>query len=159
MKALALAFILTLTTSVVANEPIRLSEPVASDETSETFGAELDASKETISLEAAIASNDVAVGETIKVETKINKVCQKKGCFFIAQAGDQVIRVSFQDYGFFIPTDSSGKTVTMMGKLVEKELSKEKAEHFNQDLRDQSTTFLAGKQYEFVATSVKIPRV
>lgn len=140
-------------------ETVRLSEPVAQDEKSETFGAVLDTSLPAVNLAHLLGSPEKYQGETFQLETRISQVCQKKGCFFIAQQEQHVIRVSFKDYGFFIPTDSSGKTVTLAGELVQKEVSEEQAEHFNKDLKDNSKSLNSGTVYEIVANSVKIPRI
>ena len=54
------------------------------------------------------------------VYTKINKVCQMDGCFFIAIDGELTARVTFKDYGFVIPTNSTGKEVFLEGILSKK---------------------------------------
>ncbi len=74
----------------------------------------------------------------------------------IANSGGQAVRVSFRDYGFFVPTDTSGKTVTLTGTLIERQLSEEQAAHFRADAG--SDTIQAGKVYEIVADSVSIPK-
>jgi len=135
---------------------VRLSEPVASDDKTETFGAPFDQSQTESSLSALLQNPNEALGKTYKLQTRIGKVCQKKGCFFIAQEGSQVVRVSFKDYGFFIPTDANGKTVQLIGELVKKEMSEEQAAHFNEDLGNKA--FQAGDVFEFIASSVKIPK-
>ena len=51
------------------------------------------------------------VGDTINVKMlgKITDVCVKKGCWMKLDMGnDKVVRVTFKDYGFFVPTDASG---------------------------------------------------
>lgn len=139
-------------------DTIRLSEPVAQDAISETFGSVLDESLRKVSLVDVATQSKKYVGKPFQVETKIAKVCQKKGCFFIAQQQEHVIRVSFRDYSFFIPTDAGGKTVILTGELIQKELSPAQAEHFKQDLKTDSDAVKAGVVYEIVADSVKIPR-
>jgi hypothetical protein len=155
------SLILACSTATLAsqnnNATIRLSEPVLQDANSETFGAPLDSSIAKVSLKALITKPEAHVGKPIQLETKITKVCQKKGCFFIAQYEEKVLRVSFKDYGFFIPTDAGGKTVLLAGELIKKEMSPEQAEHFKQDLQTESDSIKAGVVYEIVATSVKVP--
>lgn len=148
---------LALSLSATANDTIRLSTPTAKDETSETFGAPLNTDLEKVTLRELSIHPTAHLGEIFQIETKIAKVCQKKGCFFIAQQDDDVIRVSFKDYGFFIPTDSSGKTVLMTGELVQKQVSKEQAKHFAADLQSDSADIRPGVVYEIVADSIKIP--
>lgn len=143
---------------LVIAEPIRLSEPVESDAHSETFGAQLNIDLPIETLSGIMTKGEKALGSPFLVKTRISKVCQKKGCFFIAQEDQHVVRVSFRDYGFFIPTDSNGKTVTLAGELVKKEMTEAQAEHFNSDLNDKKSQLKAGVVYEIVADSVKIPR-
>lgn len=144
--------------SAVHADVLRLSAPVVQDQNTETFGQVLDASLPKVTL--ANLANDAQnyLGKPVQVDTRIAKVCQKKGCFFIAQQDEHVMRVSFKDYGFFVPTDSSGKTVTLNAKLIQKDLSPEQAAHFKSDLRTDSDVIKSGVVYELVATAVRIPR-
>lgn len=52
----------------------------------------------------------------VKLEGKIMDVCQKKGCWMALDLGnDKSMRVTFKDYGFFVPKDASGKTAVVDG--------------------------------------------
>jgi hypothetical protein len=52
----------------------------------------------------------------MKVEGKIVDVCQKKGCWMQLDIGNsEKMRVTFKDYGFFMPKDAGGKTVIIDG--------------------------------------------
>jgi len=148
---------LSLTFEVYA-DTLRLSEPVAQDAQSETFGVELNNSLPKLSMQDLVTNSPTHLTKPFQVEARIAKVCQKKGCFFIAQQKQHILRVSFRDYGFFIPTDSSGKTVTLAGELVQKELSLEQVAHFKADLKSDTAMVMPGMVYEIVADSVKIPR-
>nr|WP_241664432.1 DUF4920 domain-containing protein [Ningiella ruwaisensis] len=154
---------------------IRLSEPVETSKDAEIFGATLDETLPVVNLKQLSESPSNYVDKAFMLKTKISKVCQKKGCFFIAQEGDKTIRVAFKDYAFFIPTDSANKLVTLNGTLVKKELSEAQAAHFNQDLQAQTinekasnpevnsddavTPLSAGVVYEILASSIRIPIV
>lgn len=137
---------------------IRLSEPVERTAESETFGAPLDESIPAMTLDELAADGGQYVGQPVRVVARVAKVCQKKGCFFIAQDGSSVMRISFKDYGFFVPTDISGKHVTFVGEVVARDVSSEEAAHFAADLGGQGEMLKPGKTYEFVATSVRVPR-
>jgi hypothetical protein len=158
---IALLITLTLSAAVLAEDGvIRLSEPVASTEAYEDFGTVLPEMGETHSLSDAIATLDEAGSEPVLIQTEIQQVCQKKGCFFIARDGETVARVRFQDYGFFIPTDSAGKTVTLAGTVSKVELSPEQAAHFAEDLGEAAPMpAMAEFEYQIMATAVRIPRV
>ena len=138
-----------------AGEVIRLSEPVATTDTTETFGSLLDEAVPLVELADIGAGN---VGETVRVEARVSQVCKMKGCFFIAVDGNATVRVSFKDYAFFVPTDVSGKRVMFVGEVIEKELSTEEAEHFTQDLGEASVAIEPGKTYEIVASAITVPK-
>lgn len=140
------------------SDVIRLSEPVSQTATTETFGQQMDMAAPRVAMAELAEKSQKFVNQTVRTEARISKVCQKKGCFFIAQQNEHLIRVSFKDYGFFVPTDSSGKTVQMTAVLVEKQLSEEQAAHFNKDLRSEASDIKPGVVYELVATSVVIPK-
>jgi hypothetical protein len=135
----------------------RLSEPVAVTDDAEIFGAPLDADARLTSLAALLDNPDEYVNTAVRVEARISQVCEKKGCFMIATAGSKAVRISFRDYSFFVPTDTGGKTVTLTGTVIERELSEKQAAHFREDAGG-SDTIQAGKVYEIVADSVSIPR-
>ena len=157
---LAILIALSLSAAVLAEDGvIRLSEPVASTDAYEDFGTTLPEIGETHSLSNAIATLDETSSEPVLIQTEVQQVCQKKGCFFIARDGENVARVRFQDYGFFIPTDSAGKTVTLAGTINRVELSPEQAAHFAEDLGDAAPTpAMAEFEYQIMATAVRIPR-
>jgi hypothetical protein len=150
-----IGFIFTFSVSA---EVMRLSKPVAQDAKTETFGAVLDTSLPRLNMQDLVIDSSVHLAKPFQVEARIAKVCQKKGCFFIAQQDQHILRVSFRDYGFFIPTDSSGKTVILAGELIQKEMSLEEAAHFKADLKSETDLLKPGVVYEIVADSVRIPR-
>lgn len=154
---LCLLLCLCLSPAVYA-ETLRLSAPVTQDENTETFGKTLDVSLPKVTLAGLLNDSQNYLGKQVQIDTRIAKVCQKKGCFFIAQQNEHVLRVSFKDYGFFVPTDSSGKTVTLNAELIQKNLSPEQAAHFKSDLKTDSDLVKSGVVYELVATAVRIPR-
>ena len=141
----------------IAGDVIRLSEPVEVTATHETFGAPMPNEVEPISLAELLENAPTTATDAVVVEARVAKVCQKKGCFFIAQDGDTVVRVSFKDYGFFVPTDINGRNVTLMGELQRVERSAEEAEHFAEDLGGADADIVPGPQFEIVATAVRVP--
>ncbi|MCU0423531.1 MAG: DUF4920 domain-containing protein [Bacteroidia bacterium] len=51
----------------------------------------------------------------VKVTAPVEAVCQKKGCWMELKGSDGNMRVTFKDYGFFVPKDASGKTAVVYG--------------------------------------------
>jgi hypothetical protein len=74
--------------------------------------------------------------EEVKVEGKVEKVCQAKGCWMNIVSDDgskEVMFVKFKDYGFFMPKDISGKTVVMNGRAFKEETSVDELRHYAED--------------------------
>jgi len=136
----------------------RLSEPVEVTASHEIFGSTLPETGTPLSLGDLVKDDQKYLDQEVLVATRIAKVCQKKGCFFIAQEGPSTARVTFKDYGFFIPSDSGGKNVVLLGTFSRKSVSKEQAEHYAADLGEKAASTPEKFEYSIVATAVKIPR-
>lgn len=159
LTAVILSFLLCSAAALAGDtEVIRLSEPVSVTATHEVFGSPLPANGEVLAIGDLVENSEHYEGEAVMVETRIAKVCQKKGCFFIAQHGADSVRVTFADYGFFIPTDSGGKTVTLAGTFSRKPISKEQADHIAEDLGEAPAETVPAFEYAIVATGVSIPK-
>lgn len=81
------------------------------------FGTEFEAT-DVITVEQLVASLEES--ETVSdvvVKGTVVDVCKVKGCWMTLQrdSGDAV-RVTFKDYGFFVPKDIHERTVLMKGK-------------------------------------------
>lgn len=75
-----------------------------------------------------------------KVKGKVVDVCQKKGCWMELDKGDgSTIRVTFKDYGFFVPMDIKGREVIINGVAYVDTISVDDLKHYAED---------AGKQQE-----------
>lgn len=78
-----------------------------------------------------------------KVEGTVESVCKMKGCWMKVKTGDgQTMRVTFKDYGFFVPKDIVGKTVVMEGTAETTITPVDELRHYAQD---------AGKPAEEIA--------
>lgn len=80
-----------------------------------------------------VLQNPTAYAEkSIMVEGQIERVCTNKGCWLelVPQAGEAGMRVTFKNYGFFVPVDSKGMKIKAEGHVVVKTLSREKADHY-----------------------------
>jgi hypothetical protein len=73
-------------------------------------------------------------GKTVLVEGQVRKACEKKGCWMeLATATDAKgpgVRVTFKDYGFFVPLDSAGSQARVEGLVQVAELSESRAKHY-----------------------------
>lgn len=69
-----------------------------------------------------------------KVKGKVQAVCQKKGCWMkMKRPNGQTMRVTFKDYGFFVPKDLSGNSVAMKGRLYRDTVSVKVRRHYARD--------------------------
>lgn len=160
IAAAGMAVMLTGALANAAESPvIRLSEPVVVTDDYEIFGAAVQPSDDSLRLAEVVAADERYVGQEVRVEAKVAKVCKKKGCFFIAQDGESVARITFVDYSFFVPTDSGGKTVTIVGTFDRKTLTEGQARHYAEDEgADPSKIIGPRSEYAIVATSVIVPK-
>jgi hypothetical protein len=69
-----------------------------------------------------------------KITGEIKEVCTKKGCWFTMDlANGEPMRVTFKDYGFFIPTNSQGFPIILEGVATLTETDVETLKHFAED--------------------------
>ena len=136
----------------------RLSEPVEVTASHEVFGSTLPETGTPLSLADLMKDDQKYLDQEVLVATRIAKVCQKKGCFFVAQEGPSSARVTFKDYGFFIPTDSGGKDVVLLGTFSRKNVSKQEAEHYSADLGEKAAAAPEKFEYSIVASAISIPK-
>lgn len=70
----------------------------------------------------------------IKLTGEIVEVCQKKGCWMVMDLGEgHLMRVTFRDYGFFVPQDIVGKKAVVSGTAKKETTSIERLRHYAED--------------------------
>lgn len=90
-------------------------------------------------------------GDTLAVKftTKINEICQNKGCWMTLDLGqDQQAFVKFKDYGFFVPMNAQNREVVVEGKAFIEETPVAELKHYAED---------EGKSKEAI-DSIKTPK-
>ena len=101
----------------------------------------------------------------IRLSGTIEKTCKMKGCWMTVKTGEtETMRVTFQDYGFFVPKDSvGGRNAIFEGKAFKTITSVEMLKHYAQDEGKSSDEIKAitepKEEYTFVATGVLIEEV
>ncbi len=69
-----------------------------------------------------------------KINGEIKEVCTKKGCWFSMELPNgESMRVTFKDYGFFLPTNSQGFPIVMEGVATMTETDVETLRHYAED--------------------------
>ena len=96
--------------------------------------------------------------KVVFLEAKVEKVCEKKGCWMRLRDESGSVRVSFKGYSFFVPMSLEGRTVRAEGivKLIERSVKDQK--HFLADEKASQEKIDAVKEpqtsYEFEAYAV-----
>lgn len=69
-----------------------------------------------------------------KVQGTVESVCKMKGCWMKVKTTDgQTMRVTFKDYGFFVPKDIVGKQVVFEGTAQQTTTSVAELKHYAED--------------------------
>ena len=111
------------------------TEEISKEIAYSSFGKEI-TDVDALSAKRMMAHYDaLKVGDTVnaKMRGKISEVCSKKGCWMKLDMGnDKIVRVTFKDYGFFMPLDATGEVV-VNGKAFVKETSVADLQHYAED--------------------------
>jgi hypothetical protein len=103
-------------------------------------------------------------GKTVLVEGKVRAACTRKGCWMelapTADKGPQGCRVTFKDYGFFVPTDAAGSTARVEGVVNVTTIAAGEVAH----LEGEGAVFKnkapdgTAKEVRIIATGVELQR-
>ena len=88
-----------------------------------------------MSLPDALNDVDRFANQSVIVEGIVGQVCQMKGCWMqlVPKGATAGIRVTFKDYGFFVPTESGGLVARLEGTFERIVFSKEDADHLAEE--------------------------
>ncbi len=109
---------------------------LASKESGKHFGAAFTNARK-VKLADALADVEKHAGKPVKIEGEIRDVCQAKGCWLVVTDGERHMRVTFKDYGFFVPKDSTGKKVVLEGVIERKTITEDHARHLAEESKDK----------------------
>ncbi|MDY0780309.1 DUF4920 domain-containing protein [Tenacibaculum sp. IB213877] len=140
-RVLVVLFVLVLTSISCKNKQKEDKEL----KTYVSFGDKINADGAITKTEMAKKFEGMQVGDTVDVKfaTKIDEVCQKKGCWIkVPLEGEKQSFVRFKDYAFFMPFNSAGSEVVLNGKAFKSEISVKQLQHYAKD---------AGKSDEEIA--------
>lgn len=98
-------------------------------------GTPLTPDLETLSVSAAVAKAKELDGKKVKLTGKVESVCQPMGCWFVVQGDkpDDKVRISTKAHNIFVPKSSVGNTATVEGTITIKTLTKETAQHYEDE--------------------------
>ena len=84
-----------------------------------TFGAPLGTAP-AVALADVLKAPDKFANQSVLVEGDVRRACTRKGCWMELSLGQDPAaagcRVTFKDYGFFVPTDSAGSKARVEAK-------------------------------------------
>ena len=93
-------------------------------------------------------------------EGHVQRACSRKGCWMEIGEGDTACRVTFKDYGFFVPTDSAGAQARVQGRITTQRVEPSRVAHlegegarFRNREADGSAT-----EVQFIASAVQLTR-
>jgi hypothetical protein len=116
-------------------------------------GAAIPHDAKVVPLAKVLEEPDAFTKNAVVTEGTIEAACSRKGCWM--QLG--TMRVTFRDYGFFIPTDSKGMKARVEGVTSIKTLSKAEADHLEEEgaklTRNEDGT---AREVSFVANGVEL---
>ncbi len=114
-----------------------------------------------VELAALLKDPSASEGKAVTLEGKVRKACEKKGCWMelASEAKGPGVRVTFKDYGFFVPLDAAGSRVKIEGVISLKELSEERVKHYE----GEGATITRGKdgkarEVQLVASGLELYR-
>jgi Domain of unknown function (DUF4920) len=167
-RSLALGALFTLAACKTTAEPAAEAEspaPVASAAAAnrKTFGSPV-AGGAAIALGDVLAAPDKFADQSVLVEGEVRRACTRKGCWMeLSTAQDPAApgcRVTFKDYGFFVPIDSAGSKARVEAKVESKLLKPSLVTHLEEEgakFADKAADGSA-REVRLVATGVELWR-
>ena len=119
-----------------------------------TYGAAITPGQ-TVPISKVVAAPDSYTKSPVIVEATVRRACSRKGCWMEVAEGEdskhQGCRVTFKDYGFFVPKDSAGAKARVQGVVKTRRVNASEVSH----LESEGATF-AQKNSDGTATEVRI---
>ncbi len=167
MNARLVAVALGLACAACQTDPVPTTsaEPAqaAPNKDVSTYGAPIGAG-EKVALSAVLAEPKKFLDKPVIIEAEVRRACAKKGCWMeVAESNEKSApscRVTFKDYGFFVPKDSAGSRARMQGTVAIETVAASYVEH----LEAEGARFPNKKpdgtadEVRFVATGVELSR-
>jgi hypothetical protein len=140
-----------------AAEPVaepKNANPAQAPAARKKFGEPI-ASGEALALSNVLAKPDEFADRTVTVEAKVRRNCTRRGCWMeLSEALDPALpgcRVTFKDYGFFVPLDSAGSKARVQGTVEVTQVGPDQVAH----LESEGAHF-ASKQPDGTAREVRL---
>jgi hypothetical protein len=129
----------------------------------QSFGEPLGKSP-AIALADVLKAPEKYADQSVLVEGDVRQACSRKGCWMELSAGKDAAapgcRVTFKDYGFFVPTDSKGSKARVEAKVESKHIKPAMVTHLEEEgakFADKAPDGSA-REVRLVATGVELWR-
>lgn len=162
VTALATLLVFSIPVAVKADKGADDTNSAAAAPAVQSFGEKL-AAGETIPVAQVLADPSKWEGKVVRVEGLVRRACTKKGCWMeIVADGNEspTCRVTFKDYGFFVPLDAAGSKATLAGTVEVAQVPRARVDH----LAAEGATFAtvnedgSASEVRIVATGVELRR-
>lgn len=137
--------------------------PASLSDSWQEFGQNFDASGALTAQSAYEIYSNLKAADTVSMNfnAKALSVCQVKGCWMVVELADgKTARITFKDYGFFVPTDIEGKEVLVNGLAMVSEIDEQTRRHYAADagMTKEEIESISGseKTFSLVADGVLI---
>lgn len=158
MKSVSTLFITTLaifSLSACAGQP-----ETDINEGWDSFGAQISAI-DYVSLDEVIDQFSEESETQAKIAGTLENVCQNKGCWTTLKTEDgRSLRMTFENYSFFIPVDAAGRDIIAEGVGFKKVTSVSELKHYAEDAKASPEEIAAitepRVEYSFEASGVLI---
>jgi hypothetical protein len=124
-------------------------------------GAALSSDAKPVALAKVLESPQSYTKDAVLVEGVIESSCTNKGCWMqlVPAEGGQGVRVTFKDYGFFIPLQAKGMKARAEGVATVKTLSKADADHLEgEGAKLKRNADGTANEVSFVANGVELTK-
>jgi hypothetical protein len=126
----------------------------------ENFGAKV--KNKNVGSVNTLKGKESFASSNVKVVGEVESVCQAKGCWMKLKLDDgSTMRVTFKDYGFFVPKDIAGQKVIIEGKPEVKTTSIDELKHYAEDAGKSKEEIAKitepKKELTFLASGVLVP--
>jgi hypothetical protein len=149
-------------TPVLASDASAVETPAPATPV-QSFGAAL-GNQPAVALTAVLEQPDTFANKTVLVDGLVRKSCTSKGCWMeiapVAGAAQQGCRVTFKNYGFFVPLDAAGAAARVEGVVAVSTVPKNEVEHLEAEGASFATKFPDGsaREVRIVANGVELKR-
>jgi len=122
-------------------------------------GAAIPTDAKLVPLAHVLEKPEAFTKNAVVTEGLVEAACTNMGCWMeiAPEGGKSGLRVTFKDYGFFVPKDSKGMKARLEGVVEIKTLSKEEADHLASEgatlARNEDGT---ARELSFVANGVEL---